>query len=954
MAALKRTETVGGLPHLETPIAYSDASALAAAVRTQHPSIVYLTAGLSGEAQEIGEAMKGLDVLTVAAEPTCGRARRDRRLRPRIESTEDRREPQTGQSPERATFERATAVGQHHGRLMSPRAALSSLAVFVAGLVPRAVLALPPAAGVAQLAEPGPGASAPAAPAPAGAAASDSSDADLAAALNEQVLAGASRVVESVETAPVTATTIRAEDLSKYGIRTLAEALRFLAVGVFTWDGATGLSESSGARGVGINADSNTHFLFVIDGNISSRSSGDLTSWAYGLPLEMIDTIEVILGPGSVLYGGNAMLGVINITTKPARHMLGLRLFAEYGVSPSTNARGRLKSFDPSTLGTSPRISASLGHEFSFAGLNAELTGQVEWARQTMAEADIPLQTPVPASVPGYGAVPQFGGALRDMVVDGNAGGYARLRLGRLVLDGQFGSGAVPLSGAAAGVVFPEPSFERSWVITTARFDARYAFDLSARLSGFVRMYLSSELATSDRLGEIGAANTCPPGGTFGSRCEVTNEFTARHQGTEVQVLWNIGGDGQWQLLAGVDGRLRQSGNLNRVYDSATLKEFAPTGGFDARGVTTGVYSQLRAQPWTWLGINAGARYDWDHDEATGLTGAPTQNPVLFSTLPTTEDSALSPRAGLVLSPTETTTVHGAVSRAFRPPSPVQRYARTAVVEASPNLAPETVTSGEIGLKQKFGAHRALLTLFLSRWEGLIGLGDGSAVGKFRFQDTGTIDNYGTNIGTEGSFLLQRLQYAASFTWGYARATPKPPDLSKLNPALAGIVRSAAATSNDTIELTGSPELSGNARASYDLQGGRPTVALATSIYGPRLTSFAYSSTLLLPPSPGTPYPVFGYNWRSNIDPKHTDPRVELRLTLTGPFPHVAAVRYRLMGTYLFTPALEPVAFGVQPGATVPTVANVPGLVSAPRATGQLWPVTVMTIMAGLEIDVDP
>jgi hypothetical protein len=69
MAALRRTETVGGLPHLETPIAYSDASALAAAVRAQHPSIVYLAAGLSGEAHEIGEAMKGLDVLTVTAEP---------------------------------------------------------------------------------------------------------------------------------------------------------------------------------------------------------------------------------------------------------------------------------------------------------------------------------------------------------------------------------------------------------------------------------------------------------------------------------------------------------------------------------------------------------------------------------------------------------------------------------------------------------------------------------------------------------------------------------------------------------------------------------------------------------------------------------------------------------------------------------------------------------------------
>ncbi len=38
-----------------------------------------------------------------------------------------------------------------------------------------------------------------------------------------------------------------------------------------------------------------------------------------GFPLEMIDHIEIIRGPGSVIYGTNAMAGVINIITKDAQ-----------------------------------------------------------------------------------------------------------------------------------------------------------------------------------------------------------------------------------------------------------------------------------------------------------------------------------------------------------------------------------------------------------------------------------------------------------------------------------------------------------------------------------------------------------------------------------------------------------------------------------------------------------
>jgi len=42
------------------------------------------------------------------------------------------------------------------------------------------------------------------------------------------------------------------------------------------------------------------------------------------LPLEDINRIEVIRGPGAALWGANAVNGVINITTKKAKDTQGL------------------------------------------------------------------------------------------------------------------------------------------------------------------------------------------------------------------------------------------------------------------------------------------------------------------------------------------------------------------------------------------------------------------------------------------------------------------------------------------------------------------------------------------------------------------------------------------------------------------------------------------------------
>ena len=73
------------------------------------------------------------------------------------------------------------------------------------------------------------------------------------------------------------------------------------------------------------------------------------------MPLELIDHVEVVLGAGSVLYGSNAMLGIVNVVTKRAKDFTGARVFAERARSPRSY-RG---------------IGAGLGYEFPLFGASA-------------------------------------------------------------------------------------------------------------------------------------------------------------------------------------------------------------------------------------------------------------------------------------------------------------------------------------------------------------------------------------------------------------------------------------------------------------------------------------------------------------------------------------------------------------------------------------------------------
>jgi outer membrane cobalamin receptor len=105
-----------------------------------------------------------------------------------------------------------------------------------------------------------------------------------------------------------------AEEIEKFGANSLWEILeRFPSVqNIFS----PGINRTAIRGAVG--EVSHLHTLLMIDGRPLRTSGGNNSIYnAFdSFPVEMIARIEIIRGPGSVLYGTNAFEGVINIITK--------------------------------------------------------------------------------------------------------------------------------------------------------------------------------------------------------------------------------------------------------------------------------------------------------------------------------------------------------------------------------------------------------------------------------------------------------------------------------------------------------------------------------------------------------------------------------------------------------------------------------------------------------------
>lgn len=123
---------------------------------------------------------------------------------------------------------------------------------------------------------------------------------------------------ESLLDAPGVVTVITAEDIKGYGATNLKDVLLRLP-NFYMLDSATFKASGMMLR-AGATQHLNNHVLYLVNGRPlrESQNGGLHTDMNLLFPIDVIDRIEVIRGPGSVLYGSNAYSGTLNIITKTA------------------------------------------------------------------------------------------------------------------------------------------------------------------------------------------------------------------------------------------------------------------------------------------------------------------------------------------------------------------------------------------------------------------------------------------------------------------------------------------------------------------------------------------------------------------------------------------------------------------------------------------------------------
>ncbi|UII19841.1 TonB-dependent receptor plug domain-containing protein [Fulvivirga ligni] len=127
---------------------------------------------------------------------------------------------------------------------------------------------------------------------------------------------------------------ITAGDIAKMGARDLIDVLRTVPGFEFGVD-------VSGVTGIGIRGNwaHEGKVLILLDGHEMNETAYGTSQVGNHFPVDQIQRIEIIRGPGSALYGGYAELGVINIISKKAADIGGVGVATSYGQMQSDFGR---------------------------------------------------------------------------------------------------------------------------------------------------------------------------------------------------------------------------------------------------------------------------------------------------------------------------------------------------------------------------------------------------------------------------------------------------------------------------------------------------------------------------------------------------------------------------------------------------------------------------------------
>jgi outer membrane receptor protein involved in Fe transport len=682
--------------------------------------------------------------------------------------------------------------------------------------------------------------------------------------LEEEVVTAASKSSQQASDAPALSRSISSEEIRRYGIRSLDEAINFLAPGLRTTMNlrtpeiaARGVQftgtqlyppesfggvDPVGARGVQYSGDQGNHVLLLIDGHSLNEPVFGSAQYGQGvgIPLELIDHIEIVLGPGSAIYGSNAVLGVINVVTKTAANP-GSHAVVE--VTPASELRTTFTSahsFD--LLGSKNSVVTGLTYyekEGPTLDLGPQDAGNDPVDNQPMKFSPIGPRTGI------------WGGEAKNSYYTRAPGMHLRFNRGRFELmvrashlhHGDPGSRG-DFDDARNGV-----SESRASIVAKQRFPIPKFGEIAVRAFADAFQWRQDFVSSS--------TIACP----F-SNARVANIATCRTY--SIADSTRLGMDALATLDWTHDGRfttqLGGSGMLNTVV-STFHRTDADTGRATDPALTVvpentlsvlSISGQQNFRPWKWMTLNAGARVDRDE-----------RFPVIAS-----------PRVMAQFVPWEGSTLKLIHAEAFRAPTYLETNGFTPLIIKARDLEPEHVASEELVIEQRLGAQRLALGLFYMRYDSIVrpvlltppeaaaAVANGQTTFSFtprlelyQLRNVDEIRSYGYTAAYDGSVANGKLRFGANLTGAVAYDRFHAP-------------------------ITVAPRLFGNARVSYDLGGALPTLAVASTWASRSVVDRAYDGRF-------QPIP-------------HAPPQLELRAAITGQVPAVSGLSYRVIANHAF------------------------------------------------------
>ena len=198
------------------------------------------------------------------------------------------------------------------------------------------------------------------------------------------VVVTATRVNVPAGVVPAAVTVLRGADLQARGIRTVAQALQLVAGAHIVETGSYGGQTSLFLRG-----GENDYVKVLVDG-VPLNQPGGALDLAH-LTTDNVDRIEVVRGPASVLYGSDAVTGVIQVFTRVGTGPMRIGADAQAGTYTSTNFGADVEG-GTSTVGYSIRASRfgsdglySLNNEYR----NTVLSGRLRLRPGSKTEANL-------------------------------------------------------------------------------------------------------------------------------------------------------------------------------------------------------------------------------------------------------------------------------------------------------------------------------------------------------------------------------------------------------------------------------------------------------------------------------------------------------------------------------------------------------------------------------------